>query len=87
MSAVLLPFKNGNVDWECFEAHVTRTLDASLTPAVNMDTGYVNLLDDSGATPLDYAAKLETEETAEFLREQGGKSSEELKAEEKKSAG
>ena len=47
MSAVLLPFKNGNVDWECFEAHVTRTLDASLTPAVNMDTGYVNLLDDS----------------------------------------
>ena len=54
----------------------------------HLDAGVdVNLLDDSGSTPLDYAAKLETEETAEFLREQGGKTSEELKAEEKKSAG
>jgi dihydrodipicolinate synthase/N-acetylneuraminate lyase len=48
MSAVLLPFfANGSVDWSSFEKHVERTCHAGLTPAVNMDTGYVNLLDDS----------------------------------------
>jgi dihydrodipicolinate synthase/N-acetylneuraminate lyase len=47
MSAVLLPFESqGIVDWPSFRQHVTRTLDAGLVPAVNMDTGYVNLLDD-----------------------------------------
>lgn len=46
MSAILLPFEaNGEVDWISFRAHVTRTAAAGLTPAVNMDTGYVNLLD------------------------------------------
>jgi dihydrodipicolinate synthase/N-acetylneuraminate lyase len=46
MSAVLLPFTgDGDVDWAAFEAHVARTADAGLTPAVNMDTGYVHLLD------------------------------------------
>ena len=33
-------------DWPGFRAHVARTADAGLTPAVNMDTGYVNLIDD-----------------------------------------
>ncbi|MEZ6061844.1 MAG: dihydrodipicolinate synthase family protein [Planctomycetaceae bacterium] len=48
MSAVLLPLTSGgDPDWDAFEAHVHRTLDASLIPAVNMDTGYVNLLDDA----------------------------------------
>jgi dihydrodipicolinate synthase/N-acetylneuraminate lyase len=48
ISAILLPFAdNGKVDWEDFCAHVARTADAGLTPAVNMDTGYVNLLDDT----------------------------------------
>ena len=48
ISAILLPFlENGDVDWAGFDAHVARTLDAGLTPAVNMDTGYVNLLDDA----------------------------------------
>lgn len=48
MSAVLLPFlAPGEVDWSSFEAHVARTCDAGLAPAVNMDTGYVNLLEDS----------------------------------------
>lgn len=48
MSAILLPFyEDGSVDWESFAAHVRRTADAGLTPAVNMDTGYVNLLDDA----------------------------------------
>ena len=46
ISAVLLPFTDGgDVDWPAFEAHVARTAGAGLTPAVNMDTGYVNLID------------------------------------------
>ena len=48
ISAILLPFTPaGEVDWPSFDAHVLRTSDAGLTPAVNMDTGYVNLLDDA----------------------------------------
>lgn len=47
-SAVLLPFHaDSSVAWEDFDAHVQRTVDAGLIPAVNMDTGYVNLLDES----------------------------------------
>jgi dihydrodipicolinate synthase/N-acetylneuraminate lyase len=46
MSAILLPFQaDGAIDWPAFQAHVARTAAAGLTPAVNMDTGYVNLLD------------------------------------------
>jgi dihydrodipicolinate synthase/N-acetylneuraminate lyase len=45
ISAVLLPFTaSGEIDWPGFAAHVIRTADAGLTPAVNMDTGFVNLL-------------------------------------------
>ncbi|QPC84113.1 dihydrodipicolinate synthase family protein [Phototrophicus methaneseepsis] len=48
MSAILLPFlEDGSVDWASFAAHLARTTEAGLTPAVNMDTGYVNLLDDA----------------------------------------
>ena len=47
MSAVLLPFAiDHSVDWHAFDAHVERTLAAGLIPAVNMDTGYINLLDE-----------------------------------------
>lgn len=47
ISAVLLPFTaQGDVDWDGFSAHVQRTAECGLTPAVNMDTGYVNLIDD-----------------------------------------
>jgi dihydrodipicolinate synthase/N-acetylneuraminate lyase len=47
MSAILLPFdETGAVDWPAFRAHVARTASVGLTPAVNMDTGYVNLLDE-----------------------------------------
>jgi dihydrodipicolinate synthase/N-acetylneuraminate lyase len=48
MSAILLPFaEGGGVDWPGFRAHVARTAAAGLTPAVNMDTGYGNLLDEA----------------------------------------
>ncbi|MCE9530445.1 MAG: dihydrodipicolinate synthase family protein [Planctomycetes bacterium] len=47
MSAILLPFTtDGEIDWPAFTAHVERTADVGLTPAVNMDTGYVNLISD-----------------------------------------
>ncbi|MGI9600296.1 MAG: dihydrodipicolinate synthase family protein [Acidimicrobiales bacterium] len=46
MSAIFLPHRHdGTIDWPGFEAHVARTADAGLTPAVNMDTGFVQLLD------------------------------------------
>jgi dihydrodipicolinate synthase/N-acetylneuraminate lyase len=45
ISAILLPFTSaGLVDWLAFDAHVLRTADAGLVPAVNMDTGFANLL-------------------------------------------
>jgi dihydrodipicolinate synthase/N-acetylneuraminate lyase len=48
MSAVLLAFTSGGeIDWDATVAHIGRTVDAGLTPAVNMDTGYVQLLTDA----------------------------------------
>ncbi|MGB7324904.1 MAG: dihydrodipicolinate synthase family protein [Rubripirellula sp.] len=48
ISAILLPFTSaGEVDWAGFDLHVERTLSAGLAPAVNMDTGYANLIDES----------------------------------------
>jgi dihydrodipicolinate synthase/N-acetylneuraminate lyase len=48
MSAVLLPHTaEGAIDWTAFEAHVARTAAAGLVPAVNMDTGYGQLLADT----------------------------------------
>lgn len=45
MSAILLPFlADGQIDWQSFEQHTAATLDAGLTPAINMDTGYANLI-------------------------------------------
>jgi dihydrodipicolinate synthase/N-acetylneuraminate lyase len=46
ISAVLLPFTlAGAPDWDGFSRLLHRTWAAGLTPAVNMDTGYVHLLD------------------------------------------
>jgi dihydrodipicolinate synthase/N-acetylneuraminate lyase len=46
ISAVLLPFTNdGSVDWGALSSLIGRTVHAGLTPAVNMDTGYVQLVD------------------------------------------
>jgi dihydrodipicolinate synthase/N-acetylneuraminate lyase len=58
MSAVLVPFTvDREVDWAATEAHIARTVAAGLIPAVNMDTGYVQLLgDDDKAEVLDRAA-------------------------------
>jgi len=48
MSAVLLPFLSpGEADWDSFDRHVERTCAAGLIPAVNMDTGYIALIDDA----------------------------------------
>ena len=48
MSAILLPFNAaGEIDWDGFLAHVARTAAAGIVPAVNMDTGYVQLIDDA----------------------------------------
>ena len=45
ISAILLPFHaDGTPDYNGFLAHLDRTYAAGLTPAVNMDTGYANLL-------------------------------------------
>ncbi|MEN1680081.1 MAG: dihydrodipicolinate synthase family protein [Planctomycetota bacterium] len=48
ITAVLLPYTKGDeVDWPGFEGLLRRTTDAGLTPAVNMDTGYANLIDEA----------------------------------------
>jgi len=48
MSAVLLPFlSTGEIDWVSLRKSIARTADCGLTPAVNMDTGYANLIDDA----------------------------------------
>lgn len=44
MSAVLLPFADGAPDLASLTELVGRTVEAGLAPAVNMDTGYGNLL-------------------------------------------
>jgi dihydrodipicolinate synthase/N-acetylneuraminate lyase len=60
MSAILLPHRaDGAIDWPAVEAHIARTVAAGLVPAVNMDTGYVQLLGDADAVRvLDLAAEL-----------------------------
>ncbi|MDG2026938.1 MAG: dihydrodipicolinate synthase family protein [Acidimicrobiales bacterium] len=60
MSAVLLPHTQaGEIDWAATEAHIARTHDVGLIPGVNMDTGYVQLLDHaSKLRVLDLAAQV-----------------------------
>lgn len=48
ISAILLPFhENNEIDWQGLAAHVQRTAAAGLMPAVNMDTGYANLISET----------------------------------------
>ncbi|GMU78155.1 MAG: hypothetical protein AMXMBFR46_09500 [Acidimicrobiia bacterium] len=58
ISAVLLPFTgDGTVAWTDYAALLERTVAAGIIPAVNMDTGFVQLLDDATrAQVLDVAA-------------------------------
>jgi len=60
MSAILLPHLDPQTpDWPALEAHIARTHEAGLTPAVNMDTGYVQLIDDATRVRvLDCAAEI-----------------------------
>ncbi len=45
ISAILLPFhEQGEIDWPGLANLVRRTAEAGLTPAVNMDTGFANLI-------------------------------------------
>lgn len=45
MSAILLPLQeDASIDWASWEQHVMRTVEAGLTPAVNMDTGFASLI-------------------------------------------
>ncbi|HEV2380561.1 MAG TPA: dihydrodipicolinate synthase family protein [Terriglobia bacterium] len=45
ISAVLLPYgHDGEIDEDAFRRHLRRTLSAGLRAAVNMDTGYIDLL-------------------------------------------
>ena len=60
ISAILLPFRDdGSIDWPGFTAHVLRTAEAGLVPAVNMDTGFGNLFE-----PADKLAVLEATRSA-----------------------
>ena len=53
ISAILLPFlPDGSIDYPGFAGHVLRTADAGLVPAVNMDTGFGNLLEHPTKTEL-----------------------------------
>ena len=48
IAAALLPFEaSGEIAVEAFQRHLLATHHAGLGNAVNMDTGYVNLLDDA----------------------------------------
>ena len=65
ISAILLPFQiEGNPDWAGFAAHVQRTVAAGLVPAVNMDTGFGNLIDDATRRQ---ALELTRAETDDFV--------------------
>ena len=60
ISATLLPYTPaGSIDWDAFAAHVARTQAAGLDVAVNMDTGFGDLL-----SPDDRAAVLDATRAA-----------------------
>lgn len=66
-SAVLLPFdESGAIDFASFLPNVHRTRSAGLTPAVNMDTGYTNLITPAQRTQV-LAATREAMNGAPFI--------------------
>ena len=76
MAAVLLPFSaSGEIDWSSAEALIARTLESGLTPAVNMDTGYVQMLDEpSKHRVLDMAAEAGNFVAGAFVNDTAGAS-------------
>ena len=73
--------KNGGKTGAELSIHIAAKRGDTKALQQHLDAGTdVNLLDESGATPLDHAAKLDTEEAADFLRSRGGKTSAELQA-------
>lgn len=51
ISAILLPFTpSDTIDWHGFEQHIERTAQHGLTPAINMDTGFANLISEATRT-------------------------------------
>lgn len=58
IAAMLLPFTEaGEIAEDAYSACLLETVQAGLTPAVNMDTGYINLLTDSQKTRVLQIAK------------------------------
>jgi dihydrodipicolinate synthase/N-acetylneuraminate lyase len=48
ISAILLPFTRAlDVDWTGLRRHILRTAEAGIMPAVNMDTGFANLISEA----------------------------------------
>jgi dihydrodipicolinate synthase/N-acetylneuraminate lyase len=48
ISAILLPFTSSHdIDWDGLRAHIRRTAEAGITPAVNMDTGFASLISEA----------------------------------------
>lgn len=64
ISATLLPLEEDGVTpaWEDFSEHVGRTVEAGLIPAVNMDTGYRNLITEDVAGKILDETHIETAE-------------------------
>lgn len=59
ISAVLLPMRDGRILWDDYAELLSRTVESGITPAVNMDTGYANLLTEAQRSEvLRYAADL-----------------------------
>jgi dihydrodipicolinate synthase/N-acetylneuraminate lyase len=53
MSAMLLPFdEKGSIAEDAFASCLLQTVNAGLTPAVNMDTGYANLISEAEKTQM-----------------------------------
>ena len=79
--------QNGGKTGSGLSIHVAAKRSDNPAIQEHLDAGVdVNSLDESRATPLDYASKLDTDSTVNFLRQHGGKTSSELRFSEKQNA-
>lgn len=77
ISAILLSFDDAlEVDWDAFRNHVKRTVEVGLVPAVNMDTGYGNLIPfETKAAVLEETSRLASQSgfvAGAFVRDEPG---------------